>query len=158
MLERRAGGVGLAGCAGTAVRAHAWGSRRAGAAGRVPGRVAQCVRGRRAASSLLGKARGGRTGWCAEQERRRGAGRGSAAERRSGAEREEGPSARGRRKEREKRKEKKKMGKRKEREKKKKEGRGKWRERKGGIRGVVYGWSATRASRAEEDGTTGVRD
>ena len=23
----------------------------------------------------------------------------------------------------------------------------------GGIRGVVYGWSATRASRAEEDGT-----
>jgi hypothetical protein len=28
----------------------------------------------------------------------------------------------------------------------------------GGIRGVVYGWSATRASRAEEDGTTGVRD
>jgi len=75
------------------------------------------------------------------------------------------------------------MGKRKEREKKKKkkEGRGKWRERKGGIRadamrprpatrdgrvrsvaggirGVVYGWSATRASRGEEDGTTGVRD
>ena len=28
----------------------------------------------------------------------------------------------------------------------------------GGIRGVVYGWSATRASRAEEDGTTGDRD
>jgi len=28
----------------------------------------------------------------------------------------------------------------------------------GGIRGAVYGWSATRASRAEEDGTTGVRD
>ena len=28
----------------------------------------------------------------------------------------------------------------------------------GGIRGVVYGWSATRASRGEEDGTTGVRD
>ena len=28
----------------------------------------------------------------------------------------------------------------------------------GGIRGVVHGWSATRASRAEEDGTTGVRD
>ena len=72
------------------------------------------------------------------------------------------------------------MGKRKEREKKK-EGRGKRRERKGGIRadamrprpatrdgrvrliaggirGVVYGRSATRASRGEEDGTTGVRD
>ena len=73
------------------------------------------------------------------------------------------------------------MGKRKEREKKKKEGRGKWRERKGGIRadamqprpatrdgrvrliaggirGVVYGRSAMRASRGEEDETTGVRD
>ena len=92
-----------------------------------------------------------------------------------------GPSARGRRKERKKRKEKKKMGKRKEREKKKKEGRGKWRERKGGIRadamrprpatrdgrvrsiaggirGAVYGWSATRASRGGEDGTAGDRD
>jgi len=28
----------------------------------------------------------------------------------------------------------------------------------GGIRGVVYGWSATRASRTEADGTTGVRE
>ena len=28
----------------------------------------------------------------------------------------------------------------------------------GGIRGVVYGWSATRASRGGEDGTTGDRD
>ena len=28
----------------------------------------------------------------------------------------------------------------------------------GGIRGVVYGWSATRTSRGEEDGTTGARD
>ena len=28
----------------------------------------------------------------------------------------------------------------------------------GGIRGVVFGRSATRASRGEEDGTTGVRD
>ena len=83
----RAGGRGAA-RACVRARAHAWGSRRAGAAGRVPGRAAQRVRGRRAASSLLGKARGGRTGWCAEQERRRGAGRGSAAGRRTGAERE----------------------------------------------------------------------
>ena len=28
----------------------------------------------------------------------------------------------------------------------------------GGIRGVVYGWSATRALRGGEDGTTGDRD
>jgi len=28
----------------------------------------------------------------------------------------------------------------------------------GGISGAVYGWAATRASRGEEDGTSGVRD
>jgi hypothetical protein len=32
------------------------------------------------------------------------------------------------------------------------------RSKAGGIRGVVYGRSATRASRGEEDGTTGVRE
>ena len=91
-----------------------------------------------------------------------------------------GPSAQRERREREER-EKKKREKENEKKKKKKEGRGKWRERKGGIRvdamrprlatrdgrvrliaggirGVVYGRSATRASRGEEDGTTGVRD
>ena len=33
-----------------------------------------------------------------------------------------------------------------------------WSRALGGIRGMVYGWSATRASRGEEDGTTGVRN
>ena len=109
-------------------------------------------------------------------------GRAGGARERGRAEREEGPSARGRRKGREREREKKrKWEKEREKKKKKKEGGGKWRERKGGIRadamrprpatrdgrvrsiaggirGVVYGRSATRASRGEEDGTTGVRD